>query len=71
MIKLENKQNDRFYYIHDPFYDIFGNRVLLVTRGGVNVSVHLCVEYGDLEKINKKIEALVKRRLRHGYVLVA
>lgn len=69
MIKFENKNNGRYYYLFIN-RDIFGEFVLTTIRGGLNVRVMRHFGFNDLEKIHREIDRIKKRRLQRGYTLV-
>lgn len=70
MIKLENKENGRYYYLHVET-DIFGDLTLIVMRGGINrhIRPHM-VMAGKMEAIDQKIKELIRRRISRGYTSV-
>lgn len=69
MIKFENEQNGRFYYLKEQ-KDITGELVLVCIRGGRNVSLTRTVGRGSPAVIQAEIARLTKRRIRRGYTLV-
>lgn len=69
MIKFENKENGRFYYLTLQ-KDILNDIVLTIIRGGNHISVRRTVRFNSLESITQEIQRLIKRRLARGYTLV-
>jgi hypothetical protein len=70
MIKFENHDNGRYYYLFVET-DLFGDNVLSVIRGGGDyhrIPVRILV--GDRYSINQKIQEITKRRISRGYTLV-
>jgi hypothetical protein len=70
MIKLENKQNGRYYYLFIQ-KDLFNHDVLIVVRGGVHHHVIRTYGYPSESVIEAKIRELIKRRLTRGYTFVS
>jgi hypothetical protein len=70
MIKFENKENGRYYYLSIE-RDLFDDYILCVLRGGrhhrriVRQFVHV-----DNQAIQKEIQRLSRLRLQRGYTLV-
>ncbi len=69
MIKFENKNNGRFYYVMVDS-DLIHNSVLRVIYGGRHVSRHRTISCNDLSTMQKEIERITKKRLQRGYELV-
>jgi len=70
MIKFENKENGRYYYLHVEI-DIFCNTNLLVTRGGIRSNLRPRVIFsGEMGKIEEEIARISRIRLQRGYTLV-
>jgi len=71
MLKFENKNNGRYYYIYVET-DLFGDNVLCVIRGGTYVSGILSrMLSGTEETIQAEIERLSRLRLQRGYILIS
>lgn len=69
MIRFENKENGRFYYMVVENDD--SNRLILrIIRGGKRVRVVRSVSYDCSLDVRKEINRLSKRRIRHGYTLM-
>lgn len=69
MIKFENETNGRFYYLSIE-KDLVHDCVLHVMYGGKNISRRRTAIYGDVEKVQREIERITKKRLSRGYSLV-
>ena len=69
MIKFENKQNGRFYYLIQH-RDLFSDMVLTVIRGGYQSRVIRHYGYENQELMNREIARISKIRISHGYELV-
>lgn len=69
MIKFENQENGRFYYLRVE-KDMTGEDVLVVVRGGRSVCVTRTYGFVDSQARDKRIKALMRRRIRNGYSLV-
>lgn len=69
MIKFENKDNGRFYYLSLQ-KDILNDLVLTIIRGGKHSRIVRNIGYSSLETITDEIHRLTKRRLKRGYTLV-
>jgi hypothetical protein len=69
MLRFENKENGRFYYV-DTKLDLLGDLVLTVIRGGKNSMVLRHYGFNDSDVINKEIEKMKRLRIKHGYRLV-
>ncbi len=69
MLKFENKENGRFYYIQSQS-DLINDHVITITRGGANISVVRHMGFESHETLAKEIQRLTKKRLKRGYVLV-
>lgn len=67
MLKFE-RADGRFYYINIE-RDLLDGLILNVVRGGHRVSVSRTVAYHSPEDILKKIQEIIKKRLRRGYTL--
>jgi hypothetical protein len=70
MLKFEHPSNGRFYYLIIK-RDILNDLILLSIYGGKNISRSRIIMTNDNQSIQKEIERLTKRRLAHGYILVA
>jgi len=69
MIKFENPENGRYYYLVKE-KDILNELVLTVIRGGRNVRVVRRMGFGCESLIQKEIERISKKRIKRGYILV-
>ncbi len=69
MLKFENKNNGRFYYIEIK-KDLFGDLVINTIRGGSNVSVQRIIFCDNAVSVRDKIRQIVKRRTARGYTLI-
>lgn len=69
MIKFENKNNGRFYYLRVE-RDMLNERVLRIFFGGQDISRVRVISYDSPDKIEKEITRLTKKRLARGYELV-
>ncbi len=69
MLKFENKDNGRFYYIFVE-QDAEGNSVIRIVRGGKHVRVVRSLLYGSRDAVNKELVRISKKRIRRGYSLV-
>ena len=70
MIKFENKENGRYYYLSIN-RDLLNEFVLTIARGGRNIHLVRHLGYACIGTIHKEIERLSKRRLKRGYTLVS
>ncbi len=70
MIKFENQKNGRYYYISIQ-RDMTGADVLVVVRGGRGMRVSRIYGFDSPQARDKRIEALMRRRIRNGYSLVS
>lgn len=66
LIKFENPDNGRFYYMLQHFEN--DKPVLTIVRGGRKRKAIENHFYDDLTEINREIERRKKRRLQHGYL---
>jgi len=69
MIKFENQENGRFYYLRVQ-KDMTGDDVLVVVRGGRDISITRTYGFPNSQARDKRIKALMRRRIRNGYSLV-
>lgn len=69
MLKFENKTNGRFYYLSIE-RDLLNDLILRIVRGGHSVSLCRTVSHLDPETMLKKIQEIIKKRIRRGYTLV-
>lgn len=69
MIKLENDTNGRYYYIKE-MVDLLGDPILLIVRGGKGKCVIRTYGFTDDTERSKKIDGLIRRRIRNGYFLL-
>ena len=69
MIKFENKENGRFYYMKIE-KDLFNDTVISIVRGGRNVSVNKLIFCIDEVSASKEVSRLSRVRLQRGYTLV-
>lgn len=70
MIKFENKENGRYFYITVE-HDYSKRLVIRVIRGGRNVCVTRNVFLSEtMDEIEKEIARISQRRIRRGYCLV-
>ena len=69
MLKFENGENNRFYYIFVQS-DLLGKNVLRVIYGGKHHVRRITIYEGNDKEIDKKITELVKRRIKRGYTLI-
>lgn len=69
MIKFENIQNKRYYYLIKN-QDILNAWVLTIIRGGTQTRVVRHYGYDCCETIDKEIVRISKIRLRRGYTIV-
>lgn len=70
MLKFENKQNGRYYYLYVET-DIFGDNVLSVIRGGLTHHRRFYrIAIGTISFIEKKIQDITRIRLTRGYTLI-
>lgn len=72
-MRLFRRQDGRYYAILDPSRDLFGDPVIVTYHGNKNSraggeKTYWAPEEGD--GIEKVYHAIVKTRLRHGYVEV-
>lgn len=68
MIKFENSENGRFYYLKISI-DLLGDHVLTVIRGG-KLSRAIVIKHSGfkcLTELNKALKGIVKTRLKRGY----
>jgi hypothetical protein len=70
MIKFENQQNGRYYYMTVQ-KDMLDEMVLVVIRGGVRSRVIRRLRCGEGDTIRAEIEKITKKRLKRGYSLVS
>lgn len=70
MIKFENPENGRFYYLN-IHRDMLDDLVLSITFGGYNIVRTRVVMCDSRENLHKTIERISKKRLRRGYVLIS
>jgi len=69
LIKFENPNNGRFYYVNVQ-RDLLNHNVIIVYRGGIGgLSFHRTVYAGNEIDIN--IQKICKKRLQRGYILVS
>lgn len=70
MIKFENKNNGRYYYLIIE-KDLFDDFILCVLRGGRNHRrIIRQFVHPDHEEINREIQRITRIRLKRGYTLV-
>lgn len=69
MIKFENKNNGRFYYL-EVKKDLFDDLVIHITRGGRNSSINHLIFCPDTHSCELQINRITKTRLRRGYTLI-
>lgn len=69
MIKFENKENGRFYYLSVK-KDLFDEWVLVIFRGGANSRVVRTFGFNCLYSIQNEINRIAKIRLKRGYTLI-
>ena len=69
MIRFENKNNGRFYYILVE-RDDSDKLALRIIRGGRNIRVVRSVLFDCPLSVRKEVDRLAKRRIRRGYSLV-
>lgn len=69
MIKYENRDNGRFYYLYIS-KDLLNDYVLNIVRGGRNVSVHRSRGFACPQTLNEEIRRICKIREKRGYRLV-
>lgn len=69
MIKFENKQNGRYFYILIE-KDLLNDLVLRIVYGSRHISRSRIVFCNSRMALDKQINRLSKRRIRHGYCLV-
>lgn len=69
MIKFENKENGRFYYMRIE-KDLFNDTVICVIRGGAHISVSRLIFCDGEMGARKEIDRLSRVRLQRGYTLV-
>lgn len=70
MLKFENKENGRFFYIQSHT-DLIDQYVLTITRGGAAITVIRHLGFECNETRDREIRRITKRRLKRGYTLVA
>lgn len=70
MIKFENKDNGRYYYMSE-YKDILNDWVLTIIRGGITSRVIRHYGYLCRNDLQAEIARLSKRRLQRGYKLVS
>jgi hypothetical protein len=69
MIRFENRENGRFYYMVVE-QDITNKLILNIIRGGKRVRVLSSIPFDSPIVLERVIDRLSKRRIRHGYSLV-
>lgn len=69
MIRFENKENGRFYYILVE-KDDKNKLAVRIIRGGRCVRIVRSVFFDCELAVRNEVERLSKRRIRHGYSLV-
>jgi predicted DNA-binding WGR domain protein len=69
MIKFENKENGRFYYVSIE-NDLLHNSVLRITYGGKQVCRSRVIGFENNGYIQKEIVRISKKRIKRGYSLV-
>jgi hypothetical protein len=69
MIKFENKENGRFYYMKIE-KDLFNDIVVSIIRGGRHCSVNRLIYCNDEISASREIRRLSRVRLQRGYTLV-
>lgn len=69
MIKFENKENGRFYYMQIE-KDLFNDIVICVIRGGANISVCRLIFCDNELGAKKEIDRLSRVRLQRGYTRI-
>lgn len=69
MLKFENPNNGRYYYIFKE-RDLLNDLVLTVIRGGNNTHVRRSIGFDCELAIHKEICRLSKKRIKRGYILV-
>lgn len=69
MIKFENKNNGRFYYVYVE-KDLLHHFALAIHYGGVHVRRNRRIAFDDERSLRKEIERITKKRLKRGYSLV-
>ena len=69
MIKFENAENGRFYYLVKE-KDIFNALVLTVIRGGTHSRVVRHFGFNCEISIQREIERISRQRLKRGYRLI-
>ena len=70
MIKFENKENGRFYYLNVK-KDLFDEWVLVVIRGGRYTSLVRTYGFNCLYSIQNEINRITHIRIKRGYTLVS
>lgn len=70
MIKFENKENGRFYYLSTA-RDMLNDLVLTVIRGGANARVVRHFGYSCQDTLRKEIERISRIRIKRGYQIVS
>lgn len=70
MIKFENKNNGRYYYLSIR-QDLLNQLVLTVLRGGRCSNVIRTIKFSCMESITREIQRLIQRRLKRGYSFVS
>jgi hypothetical protein len=66
MIKFENPDNLRYYYI-----DVDSTNTITVIRGGQRVRVVTHIKLDSIDDVQRKVQTMCKRRLQHGYIKIA
>lgn len=69
MLRFENSENGRYYYIQ-YYRDLLQQLTLSVIRGGKRNSLIQHIIFNDPEALAKKVNQLVKLRLKNGYKLI-
>ena len=70
MIKFENQENGRYFYIQVE-RDLFDELCLRVVRGGRHVrGISHIVTVGSRKTIRAEIKRLSRLRLQRGYTLI-
>ncbi len=69
MIRFENRENGRFYYMVVES-DITNKFVLNIIRGGKHVRVITSITLYSDSMVRAEIDKRSKRRIRNGYSLV-
>lgn len=69
MIKLENAENGRYYYL-EITEDLFNDHTLIIHRGGNNYHTRINRVFASLDNLIGEMNRLMKVRLRRGYELI-